>query len=94
MTIEEAKALKQDLKMYEGKTIEEIGLTVWKVMICSNDEPLTDMINRCRMDFNYDDAQDKWGSYDVYVLYNSASMNFSHERAIRFSERLAVVNSQ
>jgi hypothetical protein len=88
MTIEEAREFRNELKIYEGKTIDGIGLTVWKVMICSNDTPLSDMISRCRMDFNADDNQDGNDNFDVYVLYNSRDFNISHERAIRFSERL------
>jgi hypothetical protein len=91
MTIEQAREFKQELKIYEGKTLEEIGLTVWKVMICGNDTPLSDMITRCRMDFNADDLQDGWEDYDVYVLYHNRDSNISHERAVKFSERLQTV---
>ena len=91
MTIEQAREFKQELKIYEGKTIEEIGLTVWKIMICGNDTPLSDMLIRCRMDFNADENQDGYDDYDVYVLYHNRDKMISHERAVKFSERLQTV---
>jgi hypothetical protein len=91
MTIEQAKEIKEELKIYEGKTIGD-SLKVWKVMICSDDVPLSTMITQCRLDFNYDDQQDGYdNNYDVYVLYNSSEFNFSHERAVKFWERLQAV---